>query len=247
MKFSKFVSFLTLSAYADFSSIEFQLNVAHSRYQEQFPNWSISSTRRKLKADYWYTVIFKHYLIICLLALVSMSFVDSSLWSYKNMLSVPLILGLAFLPISALIYFTSFYATYLPLLDTCIENYTGNQLAGIQKCKKQQYSVRALLLIQYTFQKIGNLEDATLQEEYTNLLTKQYGISPQMIESAYKEIFLNAWNGGTGRKYTEIIQSFDEAEDYFKSLKAPQAIPILQQIRIKVLSKGKVSTKRSLP
>src|SRR5207249_7546995 len=81
------------------------------------------------------------------------------------------------------IYLPSFYTSYLPLLDSYLENYSGKQFEGIQRCKKEQYSVMGLMLIQYIFHQLSGLEGSMLTEKHTNILTKQYGVSQKMIDT----------------------------------------------------------------
>jgi hypothetical protein len=238
MKLSEVIFFLTFSSVTENVNIEKKFNDCHSGYKSRLIYWSTNATRRKLISEFWYTQVIKHFAVLYSRALLV------SFFSHPDALLNPyglLIIGswfwIGFIVTAAFIYMPTFYTTYLQLLDSYIEKYTGQQLEHIQKCKKQQYSVRALLLIQYTFQKLSGLSVSYMDNIYANLLSKQYGISLQMIDNANKEIFMGKWDGKEGRKYTEIVNSFEEAETYFNDLKADNAFPILHELRTKVLSR----------
>jgi hypothetical protein len=239
MKLRDVISFLTFSSVTDYATIEKQFNEHHSAYQSHFPYWSNAATRRKLISQYWYSEVFYHFGTLAGLALLLAFLTHPAHWlSATAFLLTGCLLFITFTVVLLFVYIPSFSGSYLPLLDSYIEEVTGKQLESIQKCKKQQYSVKAIVLIHHALQRLAGLKDNGLDNVYVNLLTKQYGISKQMIENAYKELFLGKWDGKPGRKYTEMVQSFEEAEDYFLQLGAGQAFPVLDSLREKVLKKA---------
>lgn len=250
MKLRTLIPFLTFSAVTEHPTIEQLFTDRHLHYQSRFPYWSPLATRRKLVVHFWYNEVFRHFLALSGLSLVTTMIARPSSWLHatatlpvSGWLFVALIVLLPlFMGLLLFIYLPAFAASYLPFLDSCIENYTGKQLESIQKCKKQQFSVKALLLIQYSLQKMAGLSDRGLDETFSALLVRQYGISKQMIETAYKELFLGKWDGRAGRKYTEMVQSFDEAEEYFRLLGAEAALPVLAELRTRVLRKAQDKT-----
>lgn len=240
MKLRDVISFLTFSSVTDYATIEKQFNAYHSAHQSRFPYWSNAATRRKLISHYWYSAVFYHFGALTGLALLLAFLTHPTHWlSAMAFLLTGCLLFITFIVVLLFVYIPAFSGSYLPLLDSYIEEVTGKQLESIQKCKKQQYSVKALLLIQHGLQRLAGLKDIGLDDTYINLLIRQYGISKQMIENAYKELFLGKWDGKPGRKYTEMVQSFEEAEDYFRHLGAGQVFPVLDSLREKVLKKAK--------
>lgn len=253
MKLRNLIPFLTFSAVTEHPAIEQLFTDRHLHYQSRFPYWSTLATRRKLVIHFWYNEVFRHFLALSGLGLITTIIARPYSWLHATTtLPVSGLLFVAFIVLLPLfmglllfIYLPAFSASYLPFLDSYIENYTGKQLESIQKCKKQQFSVKTLLLIQYSLQNMAGLSDRGLDETYTGLLTKQYRVSKQMIETAYKELFLGKWDGRTGRKYTEMVQSFDEAEDYFRLLGAERTFPVLAELQARVLRKTRDKTSPS--
>jgi hypothetical protein len=239
MKLRDVTSFLTFSSVTDYAIIEKQFNDHHSACLSRFPYWSNAATRRRLISHFWYRDVFYHFGALAGLALLLAFLTHPAHWfSATAVLLTGCLLFVAFLVVLLFVYIPAFSGSYLPLLDSYIEEVTGKGLESIQKCKKQQYSVKALLLIQHVLQKLAGLPGNGLDDTSVNLLTKQYGISKQMIENAYKELFLGKWDGKPGRKYTEMVQSFEEAEDYFRHLNANRVFPILDELSAKVLKKA---------
>ena len=178
MKFSKTMAFLTFAAYTDYACVEKQFSTQHEKFQSGYPYWSINATHRKLKAAFWYDTTFKHYAALCLMALAALTIMHPSFWANRLSCLIALVCAACiFIPITAFIYMPSYYNTYLPLLESCIEHYSGKQLEGIQKCKQQQYSVMALMLIQYAFNRIAGAEIEPFSDTYSCLMMKQYGVS----------------------------------------------------------------------
>lgn len=240
MKFSQAVSFITLSANSDYTTIERQFTTQHALFQSRYPYWSINATKRKLTAAYWYNTVFKHYGVICLLAIMILTIINPHfLYDPLSFIAILLLSLLIFVVIAAIIYVPSFFNSYLPLLESCMENYSGRQREGIQKCKQQQYSVMALMLIQYVFNNISGIETNPLNKGYATLMTKQYGVSLKMIESTQKMIVLSQWDASKERQRTEIIEAFGEAEEHFKALHLPEATEILQALKLRLLRNTK--------
>ncbi len=236
MKFRDIISFLTFSNIAGEKKIEQQLHEHHSGYQSLYTYWSVSATKRKLIASFWFDSVFKHYVFVCLLALLFVSFINYGFWNHlSTLLAILILLVLIFIPLAAFIYFPFFYASYLPLLESSIENYTGKQLESIHKCKKEQYSVMGLMIIQYTLHHLAGIHCLSTSAQHANILMKQYGVSSKMIDNTLRAILFNNWDNKKERKRTEIMEAFDEARDYFDTFHAEKAIRLLEELQQKML------------
>ncbi len=240
MKFSQAITFITLSANSDYTAIENQFTNQHEHFQAHHPYWSINATKRKLTAAYWYSTVFKHYGGIYMLAIIILAIVNPHfLHDPVSCLVILMLAVLIFVVLAAVIYVPSFFNSYLPLLESCMENYSGRQREGIQKCKQQQYSVMALMLIQHVFNRMSGIEINAFDKGYANLMMKQYGVSPKMIESTQKMIVLNNWDTSKERQRTEITEAFEEAGEYFVTLHLPEAIGILNKLKVRLLNNTK--------
>ena len=236
MKFSKAISFITLSDNSDYAAIEDQFTSQHEHFQSSYPYWSINATKRKLTAAYWYNTVFKHYGGICLLAMAAIAIINHHFLYDPVLILVALMLAtFTFFVIAAAIYVPSFFNSYLPLLESCMENYSGRQREGIQKCKQQQYSVMALMLIQRVLNSVAGIKTNPFSEGYSTLMMKQYGVSPKMIDATQRIIVLNQWDNSKERKRTEITEAFEEASEYFKALQVPEALGILDTLKVRLL------------
>lgn len=238
MKLSEVIPFLTLSAIADPSKIEEQFNSCHSSYHFRLPYWSIYATRRKLMISFWYTTVLKHFIILFGIGLFITALIgfNTGINSTFLLLFFCLFCSIFFVMLF-FIYLPSFQGIFLPMLDSCLENYSGKQLEGIQKCKKEQYPVMTLMLIQYCYFKLAEARGSLLMDPFPGLLMKQYGVSQKMIDSTLRTIVLNNWDRAKPRKRTEVSEAFDEAIDYFQSFGLEKAVQILISLQRKVMSR----------
>src|SRR5690606_28839078 len=104
---------------------------------------------RKLMVAYWLKVLLSHYAIL-LFAGATAAFLVTEGYPVRQILvaltpASAVVFGILFLTM----YWPHYHAEFLPHLDSCIEAYKGQQLEGIQQCKKEQYSVVTLILIEH--------------------------------------------------------------------------------------------------
>ncbi len=195
MKLKDIISFLTFSNFADEKKIELQFSIQHNNYQSIHSYWSINATKRKLITEFWYNTVIKHYLLICSIALFGLSiFKNKYLNDPIELIFAPISISFVFIPVAMFVYFPSFYNNYLPLLENCAESFTGKQLEGIQKCKREQYSVMSLMLIQHILQQLAGIHNLSVSEQHTNILMKQYGVSQKMIDTTLRTIHLKNYS-----------------------------------------------------
>lgn len=239
MKLSEVIPFLTFSAIADHSKVEEQFKNCHSHHLSRFPYWSISATRRKLMSAFWYTTVFRHFIALFCIALIVSAFFDhNSRFNATIFLLSLCMFCIAFFVMLLFIYLPAFQSTYLPLLDSYLETYSGRHLEGIQKCKKEQYPVMTLMLIQYCFHKLTGIEGSLLMDPLPRLLMRQYGVSQKMIDTTLRTIILNNWDSSKIRKRTEITEAFEEAATYFQSFGSEKAVQLLNNLQLKILNQA---------
>lgn len=158
-----------------------------------------------------------------------------------NMPIHPLLISL--LPASCIIFIILFLTSYwpayqlefLPQLDNCIESYASKKLDGIQQCKKQQYSVMTLMLVQFAYNQMAGIEIAAFNKEMVTLLSKQYGVSIKSIDNTQQLIVLGKWDRKSVRKRTEILDDFEDVKNYFNQLSCDKAIAIIECLQQKLL------------
>ncbi|MES1222242.1 MAG: hypothetical protein ABUT20_42495 [Bacteroidota bacterium] len=210
----------------------------HSRYREQFPNWSLLATRRKLIVSYWLKTFLHHFCTILLTATFLVLIADSGRPVQFTLFSMLPAAIVSFCTLSITMYLPAFHAEFLPHLDSFIESYkVSDQLKDlIPLCKKQQYSVVALMLVQQTYQQMAGLGASLINTENARLLARQYGVSEKSIGNALQLILQYKWDRKSIRKRTEIINDFEAAKEHFKKLSYGGAVVLLDQLQLQILS-----------
>jgi len=230
MKFSNLLPDIPFSQ----PSLQDQFQKLHERFVTAFPGWSIQSTRRKIIANYWFEVILNHYFKLLVLGSILVLL-------FSKLPIAVLITGLA--SAGLLLFFALFFSLYLPLyhieflphLDTCVEANKRSQVEGIQECKKKQYSVVSLMLIQHVLMEMAGLERPLINTANAQLLARQYGVSVKSISPALQLILQGDWNRKSIRKRTEILDDFETAKDHFRQLSETRAIYLLEKLQNKIL------------
>lgn len=232
MKIKLLISDLTLDPEKLFSDLEKQ----HERYQNEYPLWTIAATRRRVIFSYWLkNVVLDNYVILIL---------SGTLIAWILHIHQPIrILLLAGLPAYILtffvlfvfLYYPAFHNEFLPLLDNWMESYKGSQLEGIQKCKKDQYSIVALMLIETTYRELAGLDVILNNTTTVETLARQYGVSVKAVGSALNLITRGDWNRKSARKRTEILDDFETAKQHFKQLYSEKAIVLLNHLEQRIL------------
>lgn len=208
----------------------------HERCLGLTPGWSLTATRRKLIAGYWLEILHKHFIV-----LMAAGFVLTVLFNTSAPIEHLL---LSLLPVSLLVFLILFFTMYWPLyqldflphLESCVESFRGQQLEGVQKCKKEQYPVLTLMLIHHCYQQMAGMEGGLIKDSYTEILMKQYGVSQKMIDTTLRIVILGQWDRNKERKRTEITDAFEQAKGYFYELSSNKAILLLNRLQQKVLT-----------
>lgn len=232
MKFSNLLPSLSLSP----AQLAKNFQQLHKRFDELYPGWSLSATRRKLIAGYWLKILERHFSVI-LSAGILITFLVTLFHPSGNILISLLPTSLiVFLILFFTMYWPIFHLEFLPQLDNCVQSYSYEKIQAIQECKKLQYHVLTLMLIHYCYQQMAGIKTGQINDSYTKLLTKQYGVSQKWIDAKLRIIILNQWDRTKERNRTEITVAFEQAQDYFQKMSSDKAIQLLEILQQKILN-----------
>lgn len=202
----------------------------HERFKSRFADWSINATKRKIIGAFWLKILLNHFCVLILSGILIVLMIN---WKQLGGINIFLLLPFSFI-VFAVLFLTMYWPTYqlefLPHLETAIEVYKGQQLEGIQQCKKQQYSVVTLMLIQHVYQELAGLDPFLINTNTSQQLAKQYGISIKSIMPALLLIQRGDWNKSSIRKRTETLDDFEAAKDHFQQINCEKAITILEHV-----------------
>ncbi|WP_276500976.1 hypothetical protein [Terrimonas pollutisoli] len=204
----------------------------HERYLEVFPEWSLLATRRKLTASYWMKIFVNHFIFLLISGSLIVLLINNEQPVLPSLIPASLIV---FLSLFLTMYWPHYQLEFLPHLDNCMESFRTKKLEGLQQCKKEQYSVLSLMLIQHAYQHMAGIKNGSIDTNYAKLLTQQYGVSVKSIVPALQITIRGQWNRKSIRKRTEIINDFEDAKDYFMQLSCERAIQLLDQLQQKIL------------
>lgn len=207
-----------------------QLHLSHT---ELHYHWSLSATRRKLVAGFWLETLSCHFIPIWIYSVVLvLLFLPAT---FSSSLPVFFVSGIAvYLLLLPTLYLPVFHFDFLPSIDNYIEYQKNELLSGVQKCKKEQYPVLTLLLIQIVYEKMVGIPTPGIQENYIQLLVKQYGISSKSVDAGLRIILFKQWDRSRERKRTEINDAFEKAKTHFQLLQITAAVSILDQLQLKL-------------
>ena len=207
----------------------------HERHLERFPNWSLSATRRKLMASYWLKAILDHFGFLIIAGSITV-FVFTKIPSIKfALLSMTLASAIVFAILFLTMYWPLYQMEFLPHLDNYLESYKSRHLEGIQECKKQQYSVITLMLVQHIHHQLSGLNPVLMNKDHVQILARQYGVSVKSVDTALQLILRNQWNRKSIRKRTEILDDFETAREYFRQFSSETAISKLELLQERIL------------
>jgi len=209
----------------------------HEHYLELFPQWSLVATRRKLVATYWLKILVNHFAFLLIWGGLIVLLINKELPDKQILLSILPTSLIVFLSLFLTMYWPMYQFEFLPHLDSCMESFKTIKLKGLQQCKKEQYSVLSLMLIQHVYQHMAGFKNSFICTNYAKLLTQQYGVSVKSIVPALHIIIRGEWDRKSNRKRTEIINDFEDAKDYFTQLSCERAIQFLEQLQQKIMQK----------
>ncbi len=214
----------------DFISRQFASTLTN--YKEQYHHWSLSATRRKIIANFWYRHVLLHHVVIITTA-TTFALLFTNNW-HSLLPSVFLTGGISFIIITAFNYWPTYYADFLPKLDTIIAAYENEiRAAGeIKKCKRSQYSIPTLTIIFYVFSKAGNIPLPACNDSSAELLNNLYGADKDKLKQNLSRLY--KFSGLSVRERAEVQKGIDNARAFFEALYYQPAQKILQQLELKL-------------
>jgi hypothetical protein len=237
MNFQKLMNRLEYSG----TLTEYAFQQKHQVYVTRDEQWTLAATRRKLIGNYWLGVVLPHFIVLFLLSAFTVLLFNHGL--HGILASLLPASALCFLILFISLYYPHYFLEFLPQLDNLMASSAGRQLEGLQKCKKAQYSVTTLMLIQTTLHHLGGKTAVLLTETHTKALSAQYGVSVRMIHNALHLIYLGKWDMQSERKRTEVRDAFEDAIAYFQTFAMTASIHHLKALQQKVLSQSHKKSK----
>ncbi len=236
MKFSKLLSLLTLSQIDGVQTIEHRFNQTHLNCLAKNSDWSTELTRSNLIFDFWYKIVPANFVTIYIFGCITAYLFNPAKLSQGSMLGFTVLMSLlTFLILLVTLYNPLFKFYYSRFLTNCADKISNYEMIEISKCKKDQFPLKAIVIIQYILQKLSRISDTPIDNTYLNLMSKQYGVSRQGLNVAYQEIFMNSGKITKLRLSTEIENAFEQADKYFKLLNSDSGIQMLEDLKLRFL------------
>lgn len=184
---------------------------------------------------YWLKILANHFLVLILLGSFPVFLLHKE--QYLSQLLIVLFPAsiIVFSVLFLSMYRPHYHLEFLPHLDNCVESYRAQKVEGIQQCKKEQYSVVTLMLIQQTYQQLAGMGPGLIDTSIAKFLARQYGVSVKSIAPALQLIVRGNWDRKSVRKRTQILNDFEDAREYFRQLSCDGAIDLLDRLRHKIL------------
>jgi len=214
-----------------------QFTSIHNNFQKQFPHWSLTATRRKVIANFWFRQVLFHYAAIITIATLPVLLFGGN-WSRIGIVSVVLSVFLAgficFVIITAFNYWPVYYSDFLPKLDTVIAQHEKEMevVAEIKKCKRTQYSIPSLTIIFYVFTNALEISFPACNDRSAELLNNLYGADKDKLKQNLSRLY--KLSSLTPREKAEMEKGIESAKGFFDELGYPPAQQILQKLELKL-------------
>jgi len=193
----------------------------HRYQQQQFPQWPLTATRKKIIAGFWCNDVLSHFglvlLVGCLLVLPF-----GKQWQFA--LPAILLAGIVSLTTLALFnYIPQFYAKFLPVLDTVMAEQEKNSTTttDIRKCKRTQFSIATLTIIFYVFAKTSKLPLPAANDKSAELLNNLYGADKDKLKQNLSRLYKIA--SLSPKERAEMIKGVEATRIFFEALGFPAA------------------------
>jgi len=231
----EFKHFMTLDLPLRESRIRDLFMSTHKTYMEKSAYWSLVATRKKVIADFWCTQVSLHFLVILgITALLALLFYSN----WPLLLMSLFIAGLlSLVTIFFFNYLPSYYADFLPKLDTIIAEQEKIQQDAeeMKKCKRTQFPIPALVIIYYIFSKTSSTPLLACNDHSARLLNNLFGADKDKLkQNLYRLLKLSSLSP---KEKAEIQKGIDTARAFFGELDSPGAekeIDILERKLYKV-------------
>ncbi len=224
--------FITFDSPLQTDYISAQFASTHSNYQRQFLHWSLTATRKKVIADFWFRQVLFHYAVIVTIAVITV-IPFSENW-YSLLPSVFLAGCISFVTVTAFNYWPAYYSDFLPKLDTIIaeQEKLVDAADEIKKCKRTQFSIPTLTIIFYVFSKIGNIPLLASNDRSAELLNNLYGSDKDKLKQNLSRLY--KLSGLSPKERAEVQKGINNAKTFFDALEYPPAQQILDNLELKL-------------
>ncbi len=229
-KLKRLQSFVTFDSPVNYHYIYKQFTQTHDQQRRLYAHWPATATRQQLINDYWNNTV-RHYLLLIGISVVAVLPFNSH-YLLTFFLSAVVLAVAVYLLLYYSVYHRIFNLEFLPKLETAIANYEGRERAWLEKCKRDQLSNRALVLLFYVFDKTSKANYLAPSDKCADLLHTLYGVSPKGIKNELDLIFKKDKRAKLeGRHVVEVNKSFEEAYKVLETMQFEEGIKCLQTLQ----------------
>lgn len=222
-------SFFTFDLPVNYSHIYSRFRKTHDRQRSNYASWPATATRRQLINEYWNHAVW-HYLLLFGVAAVAVLFLSGQLNASYVLTSMTLGIA-AYLPLYFIVYRPTFTGDFLPKLETALATHEGHERAWLEKCKQDQLTNRALVLLFYVFDKTSKINYLGPNDKCADLLHKIFGSSPDGIKKALDLIHKEDKRGKLEPRHrVEVSKSFEEAFAILEAMQFKEGVKLLKQL-----------------
>lgn len=229
-------SFATFDLPINYNYIYSRFHKTHEDYCSSYAVWPTTATRHKLISDYWGNVL-RHYLLLVGVSTLFVILTNSPLIFAKGIqLGVLFMMGaLAYVPLYYFIYRPTFNDDFLPKLETAIMAYEGKEQAWLEKCKQDQLSNRALVLLFYVLEKTSKLSFLSPTDKCADQLHQIFGVSPKGMKNELELVFKkDKLVKPDSRHYLEVFKSFGEAYTLLEAMQFNEGVQHLKELELRL-------------
>lgn len=227
----KVMSFAVFDFPATATQIAPQFISTQHFHQQQYPHWSLAATRKKLVFSFWFRQVLSHFAAILSLAIL---LVIPSATSIPSFLMAVLVFGfLSFLTLILFHYWPTYYAVFLPILDTITAEQEKEMAVQeeMKKCKRTQFSIPTLTIIFYVLSKTGNIPLLPSNDISAELLNNLYGADKDKLKQNLSRLY--KLSQLSVKERAEIQKGITTSRSFFEALDFAPAQVVLDQLEIK--------------
>lgn len=222
-------SFFTFDLPVKYGYIYSRFRKTHEGQRDIYASWPAEATRRQLINEYWSNALW-HYSLLFVLADAIVLFYCGQ-WTAMYILAGVMFGMITYIPLYVLLYQPIFTIEFLPKLETAMAAYDGRERAWQEKCKQDQLSNRALVLLFYAFDKTSKVNYLTPSDKCADLLHKIFGSSPDGIKKALDLVFKKDKRAKLEHRHLiEVGKSFEEAYAILEAMQFDEGIQRLKQL-----------------
>ena len=230
--FRKLKSFILFEQPFNHKYLAIHFRLSHEKHQTYFKSWPVAATRRKLINDFWFWALCHYAALVSICGIVFLAVLVSFNLSY--LLTVLVVGILLYLPLYVLLYRPAFSSDFLPILETVIAEFEGDQRIWAEKCKQEQLSTRGLVLLYYVLDVCAEINYLTPSDKSASLLLKIFGVSQKGLKNELDLLFKKEKRAKIEqRKQTEITKSFEEVYAILEEMQFPRGVQMLKEIEIR--------------